>query len=143
MMAKHAALALGTAILLALASGPRVDDYAVDWCTVDGGGEMWSTGGAYELSGTIGQPDASPIAMTGGSYELTGGFWPGAAAEAPLPGDCDGDGDVDLDDLADFEPCLRGPGGGLAHGCDCFDFDANSDVDLFDFAEFLEVFTGS
>jgi hypothetical protein len=33
-----------------------------------------STGATYQVTGTIGQPDASG-AMTGGSYSLTGGFW--------------------------------------------------------------------
>ena len=47
--------------------------YSVDWYKVSGGGGT-STGGTYQVSGTIGQPDAS-MAMTGGSYSLTGGFW--------------------------------------------------------------------
>ena len=33
-----------------------------------------STVGTYQVSGTIGQPDAGG-AMTGGNYSLTGGFW--------------------------------------------------------------------
>jgi len=61
----------------------------------------------------------------------------------PLPGDCDGNGVVDLDDFADFKACLLGVGGGLGPGCDCFDFDANGDVDLSDFAEFQVAFAGT
>jgi hypothetical protein len=38
------------------------------------GGGGTSTGGTYQVGGTIGQPDASG-AMTGGNYSLTGGFW--------------------------------------------------------------------
>ncbi len=34
------------------------DDFDLDRWTIDGGGEMRSVGGGYELSGTIGQPDA-------------------------------------------------------------------------------------
>lgn len=34
---------------------------------------MRSTGGEFELSGTIGQPDAGK--MSGGDFTLTGGFW--------------------------------------------------------------------
>jgi hypothetical protein len=45
----------------------------IDWYKISGGGGS-STGGAYEISGTIGQPDAS-VAMSGGSFSLTGGFW--------------------------------------------------------------------
>jgi hypothetical protein len=33
-----------------------------------------STGDVYQVSGTIGQPDAGAT-MTGGSYSVTGGFW--------------------------------------------------------------------
>jgi len=47
--------------------------YSIDWFKIAGGGGT-STGGTYQVSGTIGQPDASG-AMTGGSYSLTGGFW--------------------------------------------------------------------
>jgi len=48
-------------------------NYSIDWYKVAGGGGT-STGGTYEVSGTIGQPDASG-AMTGGNYSVTGGFW--------------------------------------------------------------------
>ncbi len=44
----------------------------IDWLTIDSGGGT-STGGAYAVSGTIGQPEASKL--TGGSYTLAGGFW--------------------------------------------------------------------
>jgi len=48
--------------------------YKLNWYTIDGGGGR-SSGGPYELLGTIGQPDAAYSA--GGGYELLGGFWPG------------------------------------------------------------------
>ena len=128
-----AGLFLLVGLLIAPAYG---QDYDIDWFTIDGGGEMFSTGGTYTLSGTIGQPDAGE--MSGGSYNLTGGFWFGQR-----PGDCDNDGDVDLDDFTEFEACLLGPGGGLSESdCNCFDFDASGDVDLDDFAEFQLLFTG-
>ena len=47
--------------------------YSIDWYKVAGGGGT-STGGTYEVSGTIGQHDAGGP-MTGGNYSLTGGFW--------------------------------------------------------------------
>src|ERR1017187_5544731 len=47
--------------------------YSIDWYKVAGGGGT-STGGTYQVSGTIGQQDAGGP-MTGGSYSLTGGFW--------------------------------------------------------------------
>jgi hypothetical protein len=59
-----------------------VSGYEIDWYTIDGGGQMWATGGDFELSVTAGQPDASEFVMTGGDFELTGGFW---APFAPGP----------------------------------------------------------
>ena len=47
--------------------------YSVDWYKISGGGGT-STNGSYQVSGTIGQPDASG-AMSGGNYSVTGGFW--------------------------------------------------------------------
>jgi hypothetical protein len=47
--------------------------YSINWYKIAGGGGT-STGGAYAVSGTIGQPDASGQ-MSGGSYSVTGGFW--------------------------------------------------------------------
>jgi hypothetical protein len=42
-------------------------------------------GGDFELSGTIGQPDASTIILVGGDFELTGGFWTPLARAGPAP----------------------------------------------------------
>jgi len=47
--------------------------YSIDWYKVAGGGGT-STGAAYQVSGTVGQPDAGS-AMSGGQYSVTGGFW--------------------------------------------------------------------
>ena len=47
--------------------------YSIDWFKIAGGGGI-STGATYQVTGTIGQPDAGG-AMSGGSYSLTGGFW--------------------------------------------------------------------
>jgi hypothetical protein len=58
-----------------------------------------------------------------------------------IPGDCDGDGDIDLDDFVCFEGCLGGPGGGLGAECGPFDFDGDGDVDLRDYAAFQRAFT--
>jgi len=56
--------------------------YAIDWFTVDGGGAS-SSGGAYTLTGTIGQPDAA--IASGVSYTLEGGFWSGFASTPTEP----------------------------------------------------------
>ena len=47
--------------------------YSIDWYKIAGGGGT-STGQIFSVSGTIGQPDASPP-MSGGQYSVTGGFW--------------------------------------------------------------------
>lgn len=104
--------------------------------TIDGGGVMRSTGDDFELSGTIGQPDAS--VMMGDEFELTGGFWFGLS-----PGDCNDDGLVSLLDHKTFSVCLLGPGGGIDPSpCPCFDVDGDGNITLLDFAELQAGFTG-
>jgi hypothetical protein len=60
------------ALLLPVAASAQ--SYSINWYKISGGGGMNSTGGAYSVSGTIGQHDAGGP-MTGGGYQLTGGFW--------------------------------------------------------------------
>ncbi len=133
--------ALALLILLLAAGLTSAQDYDLDWWTVDGGGDMWTTGDDYELSGTIGQPDAG-VTMTGGDFELTGGFWAVTIAP-PLPGNCDGDNDVDMADFEDLATCLLGPDNGLGPNCGCFDIDQDGDVSSTDFAVFQRSFTGA
>ena len=73
------ALLLLTSVALAQGGGP----YDLSWSTVDEGGQTFSMGGAYELGGTVGQPDAG--CMEGGAYLLCGGFWPGSGVEPGYP----------------------------------------------------------
>ena len=47
-------------------------NYTIKWYTIDGGGGT-STGGAYSVQGTIGQPDAG--VLRNGGLTLIGGFW--------------------------------------------------------------------
>jgi hypothetical protein len=58
----------------------HAQNYSIDWFTVDGGGGI-SAGGAYSMSGTVGQPDAG--VMTGGNFAIAGGFW--SVEEINLP----------------------------------------------------------
>ncbi len=110
-------------------------EFKITRSTIDGGGVMRSSGGAFELSGTCGQPDAGVLA--GGDFKLTGGFW-----FALAPTDCNDDGGVDLTDYNAFEVCLSGPAGGILDGCACYDVDQSGDVDLVDFAVSQAEFTG-
>jgi len=130
---------LGLALLL-VAGWSAAAGYEIDWFTVDGGGWMWCAGGDFELSGTIGQPDASTTVMTGGDFALVGGFW--TPGEEPGPGDCDEDGDVDLDDYAFVADCLLGPDAELGDACACVDLDGDGDADLADVALFQQGFDG-
>ncbi|HEV2328699.1 MAG TPA: hypothetical protein VGY56_07930 [Verrucomicrobiae bacterium] len=70
---KNQFITISVFAVLLLAVTARAQNYSINWYKVAGGGGT-STGGAYSLSGTIGQPDAS-TPMTGGNYSLTGGYW--------------------------------------------------------------------
>jgi hypothetical protein len=50
--------------------------YTIDWYTTHPGGTT-SAGGAFALTGAIGQPEAGTL--SGGDFTLTGGFWALAA----------------------------------------------------------------
>lgn len=92
----------GIASVLGIAGGAAAGgpNYDLSWYSVDGGGGT-STGGDFVLAGVIGQPDAGTI--TGGDFVLAGGFLAGGAAGGapPCPGNVNGDGQVDFDDLLD------------------------------------------
>jgi hypothetical protein len=59
----------------------QAQSYSVDWFKVAGGGGT-STGGTYQISGTVGQHDAGE-SLTGGDYVLTGGYWSIYALQTP------------------------------------------------------------
>ena len=123
------------AVALLCVATTAASDFELGRSTMDGGGIINSTGGAYALSGTIGQPDAG--IMTGGGFELSGGFW------FPLAqGDCDESGNVSLVDFTEFAACLTGPAQSITPGCACFDLDHDDDADLTDLALFQSAFTG-
>src|ERR1017187_10049544 len=66
-------VAAGLLVATGSLNAVRAQSYSIDWSTIDGGGGV-STGGVYQVNGTIGQPDAG-AAMTGGNYSVSGGFW--------------------------------------------------------------------
>lgn len=127
---------IGAVSAAVLAGGPP--EFEISRYTIDGGGVMFSTSadGVFELSGTIGQPDAGT--MAGGDFELHGGFWFPVA-----PNDCNEDGGLNLFDYSDFEACLTGPGGEFpTPGCSCFDQNGDEAIDLNDFALIQSGFSG-
>ena len=96
-------------------------DFRISWYTIDGGGGI-SSGGAYQLVGTIGQPDAGR--SSGGDYVLNGGYWAGSCGCV-----------VNLTDLSNFiqQWLLEGPGLEA-------DLWADDVVNLQDFAEFQKAY---
>lgn len=61
---------------------------------------------------------------------------PALQIEDIVPGDADGDDDVELDDFHAFANCFAGPGFAASQACRKFDFDLDNDVDLRDEYEF-------
>jgi Dockerin type I domain len=104
--------------------------------TLDSGGAIQSTGGDFELSGTIGQPDAG--VLSGGDFQLSGGFW-----IAILPADCNEDGLINALDHERFAACLTGPESEIGtNSCRCYDTDGDGDITLGDFATLQQNFSG-
>jgi len=66
----------------------------------------------------------------------------GGGAGLPPVGDADGDGDVDLADLAAFQVCYGGPGVPYGLGCDVFDTEPDGDVDARDLRVLLALLDG-
>jgi hypothetical protein len=99
MYPKHTRRLISFTIALLAATAGHANDYNLSWYTFDGGGPGapgFSTGGDFELSGTIGQADAG--ALSGGDFELTGGFW-----YRPVAVDCNTNGIWDSRDISDCD----------------------------------------
>ncbi|MCC6348612.1 MAG: T9SS type A sorting domain-containing protein [Candidatus Eisenbacteria bacterium] len=61
-------------------SWTHAQGFSIKRGTIGGGGATGSSGGAFSLSGTIGQPEAG--ALTGGPYTVHGGCWVTSATTA-------------------------------------------------------------
>jgi hypothetical protein len=79
--------------------------------------------------------DACPESAPGRPIDSTG-------CPLALPGDWNRDGNVALDDYANFFECMTGPGGGVPDNCRWADIDEDDDVDLIDYDWFRAAFTG-
>ncbi|MBW8041487.1 MAG: hypothetical protein FVQ85_16020 [Planctomycetes bacterium] len=109
-------------LLVMFFGATAMGDYELSWYTIDGGGGR-SSGGQYELLGSIGQPDAAW--SSGGDYELLGGFLPGG----PL---CF----VNFESFAKFAEYWRDSGTGLP--ADLF-VDLDNEVNWLDLGVFGEL----
>jgi hypothetical protein len=72
----HTAFIMLIAIVFLMAMpamGQNDRHYILTWSAINGGGGQ-SSGGQYELTGTIGKPDSGY--SQSGNNELSGGFWP-------------------------------------------------------------------
>ncbi len=127
-----AGAAITLAAFLSLAPPATAQVFDLSWYTIDGGGEMFTAGGNFELSGTNGQPDAGR--MRGGDFELLGGFWPGPGGGDCDPCDANCDGVVDAFDVEPFIAVLFG-----GPQCAPCTGDANGDgvIDAFDIEPFV------
>jgi hypothetical protein len=122
------------AALLSVSGITRGQNYDLSWHTVDGGGATFSTGGNFELGGTIGQHDASSFAapMAGGSFSLVGGFWPAADSGCTCPGDMNTDSQKNGKDVQQFVTCVVSGG-----TCGCADLNSSGTVDAADVSLFV------
>ena len=110
-------------VLFAAALAPAaLAQFDLSWNTIDGGGATFSTGGGFELGGTIGQPDASLTPMTGGSFVVVGGFWAGVPAGCRGEMNCDG-----AINFADIDPFVAVLGGGPCCDPTGYNCDVNGD----------------
>lgn len=75
-----------------------------------------------------------------GSPGYIEGVQQGDCQTSELSADGNGDGVLDLRDLAHFTLCLSGPPLPYAGNCACFDFDSSQSVDLADFATLQMLF---
>lgn len=120
------------------ANAQPAPQFDLDWYTIDGGGQMFSTSRSFELGGTIAQHDAVQT-LSGGGFQLVGGFWPVALVvqAPPCPGDLDEDLDVDIADLTQLLSHF-----GMAAGATPADgdLDGDTDVDITDLATLLSNF---
>jgi hypothetical protein len=79
------------------------------------------------------------------AHEFTPIYAPGAVTSARpvVPGELDGDGDVDQADFGLLQACLVGSGQSYGPGCDPADLDSDGDVDQDDFEVFLSCLGGA
>jgi hypothetical protein len=124
------ALSLSAAAAIAMTTAPAHAQLSISWYTIDGGGGT-STGGAFTLTGTIGQPDAG-AALTAGGFSLSGGFWTGAGSPPCRP-DLNADGQVNVQDYLAYLQLYSSANPRA-------DFNADAQVNVQDYLAFLAAY---
>jgi len=130
---------LSMVAIILLTISPALAQFEISWHTIAGGGNGVSTGGTFELGGTIGQAGGQTNPpMSGGPFELSGGFWPVANVCTCLA-DMNGDGSKNGSDIQQFVGCITSGG-----NCSCADVDQAGGVNLSDVAVFVaDLLSGS
>lgn len=100
---------------------------------------LYDTHGSYTITLTVGGPEGTDTTIRAGFITVD----PLIPLPPPVPGDFDGDGDVDLLDHKAFVLRMNGPFvDPTIAGWHLFDLDPDYDVDLRDFAVWQNAFTG-
>lgn len=109
-------------------------DYEITAWAVSGGAVHNASGGAFTLSGTVGQHDAGDP-MAGGAFAVHTGFWPAAIVQDACPADLAAPfGQIDLFDLLTFLDLYNAQAPGA-------DFAAPfGQIDLFDMLTFIDLY---
>ena len=119
-------------------SGPLVRNYIARWDPVNL--TWWRVGSGVDdnIYGTAVFDDGEgPDLYVDGRFTTAGGVPANSVAKwhgcLRLPANLDADGDLDLDDVRRFIPCMTGPGGTVEKACERGDVDGDADIDLRDF----------
>lgn len=125
-----------------LTGGHNDDGYLGDTWAWDG--SAWSllaaTIPARRGHAVVYDDNRDRVVLVGGGSDIAvfGDTW-----ELAVPGDYDGDRDVDGEDFAAFAYCMSGPGVFVDGDCRLLDLNADRDVDLGEFAVIQREFTGA
>jgi hypothetical protein len=127
------------------------DEQAVQFTLTDVGSDLMPTQTSFEVMHNCdteqipSQVDLllTPIYAQSLGYDVEELRNQGLIADVPLaPPDLDKDGDVDADDVAEFETCATGPAIPLPPACQKVDFDGDGDGDMSEFGALQSCYSG-